>query len=138
MRAMKEVQAAINRKEIPMNSARNPLNKGLTAIRNHWQLYVIFLLPLAHVIIFKYIPIYGIQIAFKKWNPALGSVGSPWIGLKNFQQFFSSPDALRIILNTLRISLISLALSFPAPIILALAVNACDKVGFKKMVQMVT
>ena len=121
-----------------MNSARNPLNKGLTAIRNHWQLYVIFLLPLAHVIIFKYIPIYGIQIAFKKWNPALGSVGSPWIGLKNFQQFFSSPDALRIILNTLRISLISLALSFPAPIILALAVNACDKVGFKKMVQMVT
>ena len=138
MRAVKEVQAAINRKEIPMNSARNPLNKGLTAIRNHWQLYVIFLLPLAHVIIFKYIPIYGIQIAFKKWNPALGSVGSPWIGLKNFQQFFSSPDALRIILNTLRISLISLALSFPAPIILALAVNACDKVGFKKMVQMVT
>ena len=121
-----------------MNSARNPLYKGLTAIRNHWQLYVIFLLPLAHVIIFKYIPIYGIQIAFKKWNPALGSVGSPWIGLKNFQQFFSSPDALRIILNTLRISLISLALSFPAPIILALAVNACDKVGFKKMVQMVT
>ena len=107
-------------------------------MRNHWQLYVIFLFPLAHVIIFKYIPIYGIQIAFKKWNPSLGSVGSPWIGLKNFQQFFSSPDALRIIINTLRISLLSLALSFPAPIILALAVNACNKLRFKKTVQMVT
>ena len=107
-------------------------------MRNHWQLYVIFLFPLAHVIIFKYIPIYGIQIAFKKWNPSLGSVGSPWIGLKNFQQFFSSPDALRIIWNTLRISLLSLALSFPAPIVLALAVNACNKLRFKKTVQMVT
>ena len=121
-----------------MNNARDRLNKGLTAMRNHWQLYVIFLFPLAHVIIFKYIPIYGIQIAFKKWNPSLGSVGSPWIGLKNFQQFFSSPDALRIIWNTLRISLLSLALSFPAPIVLALAVNACNKLRFKKTVQMVT
>lgn len=138
MRLRKAVEVHTDGKETVMNSARNHLNKGLTAIRNHWQLYVIFLFPLAHVLIFKYIPIYGIQIAFKRWNPALGSVGSPWIGLKNFQQFFSSPDALRIIINTIRISLISLALSFPAPIILALAVNACGKVGFKKTVQMVT
>lgn len=138
MRLGKEVGEGIKRKETVMNSARNHLNKGLTAIRNHWQLYVIFLFPLAHVIIFKYIPIYGIQIAFKKWNPSLGTIGSPWVGMKYFQQFFSSPDAIRIIFNTLRISLIGLAFSFPAPVILALAVNACSKAGFKKTVQMVT
>jgi len=121
-----------------MNSGMIRAKKRLTMMRNHWQLYLIFLFPLAHVIIFRYIPIYGIQIAFKKWNPVLGITGSHWIGLKYFKQFFASPDAVRIIANTLRISLIGLALSFPAPIILALAVNACDRIGFKKTVQMVT
>lgn len=121
-----------------MNSGMIRAKKQLTMMRNHWQLYLIFLFPLAHVIIFRYIPIYGIQIAFKKWNPVLGITGSQWVGLKYFKQFFASPDAVRIIVNTLRISLIGLVLSFPAPIILALAVNACDRIGFKKTVQMVT
>ena len=107
-------------------------------MRNHWQMYLIILLPLLHIVIFKYIPIYGIQIAFRKWNPILGITGSQWVGLKLFEQFFSSPDAPRIIWNTLRISLIDLFIGFPMPIILALAVNACTAQKFRKTVQMVT
>ena len=114
------------------------LRKKFRMMANHWQLYLIFLFPLAHVIIFQYIPIYGIQIAFKKWNPILGITGSKWVGLKYFEQFFKSPDASRIIWNTLRISLIDLAIAFPMPIILALAVNACNSYRFRKIVQMIT
>lgn len=112
--------------------------KTFKMMRNHWQLYLIFLFPLAHIIIFKYIPIYGVQIAMKKWNPALGVEGSAWVGFRYFEQFFNSPDAPRIIINTLRISLIDLFIAFPMPIILALAVNACNRQRFRKTVQMVT
>lgn len=114
------------------------MQKKLRMMANHWQLYLIFLFPLVHIIVFKYIPIYGIQIAFKKWNPILGITGSKWVGMKYFIQFFNSPDAARIIWNTLRISLINLVLAFPMPIILALAVNACTSSRFRKTVQMVT
>ena len=114
------------------------VRKNLRMMRNHWQMYLIFLIPLAHIIVFKYVPIYGIQIAFKKWNPALGISGSNWIGVKFFEQFFHSPDAPRIIWNTFRISLIDLFLGFPMPIILALAVNACRAQRFRKTVQMIT
>ena len=119
------------------NSANN-IRKKLRIMANHWQLYLIFLVPLAHIIIFKYIPIYGIQIAFKKWNPILGITGSKWVGMKYFIQFFNSPDAARIIWNTVRISMINLALAFPMPIILALAVNSCNSPRFRKTVQMIT
>ena len=114
------------------------MKKTARQMLNHWQLYLIFLFPLAHIIIFKYIPIYGIQIAMKKWNPILGISGSEWLGFKYFEQFFRSPDAIRITLNTLRISIIELLLYFPSPIILALAVNACGRQRFRKTVQMVT
>ena len=117
---------------------KDHLKKNLRMMRNHWQMYLIVLLPLAHIFIFKYLPIYGIQIAFKKWNPILGITGSQWVGLKLFGQFFSSPDAPRIIWNTLRISLIDLFIGFPMPIILALAVNACGAQKFRKTVQMIT
>ncbi len=115
---------------------KDHLKKNLRMMRNHWQMYLIVLLPLVHIFIFKYLPIYGIQIAFKKWNPILGITGSQWVGLKLFGQFFSSPDAPRIIWNTLRISLIDLFIGFPMPIILALAVNACGAQKFRKTVQM--
>ncbi|MBQ4451910.1 MAG: sugar ABC transporter permease [Clostridia bacterium] len=117
---------------------KDHLKKNLRMMRNHWQMYLIVLLPLVHIFIFKYLPIYGIQIAFKKWNPILGITGSQWVGLKLFGQFFSSPDAPRIIWNTLRISLIDLFIGFPMPIILALAVNACGAQKFRKTVQMIT
>ena len=120
------------------SKSANHIRRKLRMMANHWQLYLIFLVPLVHIIIFKYIPIYGIQIAFKKWNPILGITGSKWVGMKYFVQFFNSPDAARIIWNTVRISMINLAFAFPMPIILALAVNACNSSRFRKTVQMIT
>lgn len=106
--------------------------------RKHWQLYVIFLLPLVHVIVFKYVPMYGMVIAFKKYNPVRGIIKSPWVGLKYFRQFFASPMSWSVIGNTLRISLSSLIWGFPAPIILAVALNECGNRFYKKTVQMIT
>ena len=108
------------------------------ALRNHWQMYLLFLLPLVHIIVFKYWPIYGIQIAFKKWNPLLGINGSKWVGFTHFEQFFNSPDALIYIWNTLRIAVMELVLGFTIPVFLAIAVNSCPSNGYKKTVQLVT
>ena len=107
-------------------------------MKMHWQLYAIFLLPLISLIIFKYIPIYGIVISFKSYNPVKGISGSQWVGMKNFRQFFLSPSSFTIIRNTLKISLFSLIFSFPFPVLLAVMLNECKMVRYRKTVQMVT
>lgn len=107
-------------------------------IKRHWQLYLIFLLPLAHTILFKYMPMYGITLAFKEFNPLLGIMGSPWVGMKYMNQFFASPYSLTIIGNTLKISVYALLAGFPIPILLAIALNEVSAKRFKKTVQMVT
>lgn len=107
-------------------------------VLRHWQFYLIILLPLAYVIIFNYVPMYGILMAFERFSPVKGIFGSPWVGLQNFQQFFSSPSSLNIIWNTLIIGLYSLIAGFPLPIILAVALNEVGSKKFKKTVQMVT
>lgn len=114
------------------------LQKKLRQMRRHWQLYLIFLLPLIHVLVFKYAPMYGIVIAFKRFNPVRGILNSPWVGFKYFEQFFSSPLSWTLILNTLRISTTSLIFSFPFPILLAVALNECGNLKYKKFVQMIT
>ena len=107
-------------------------------IKRHWQLYLLVLLPIAYIVIFKYIPMYGAQIAFRDFSPVKGIMGSDWVGLKNFSTFFDSPNFWVLIKNTLVISLYSLLVGFPAPILLALALNEIRNVKFKKWVQMVT
>ena len=114
------------------------LQRFLRQVRQHWQLYVIFLIPLLHVLIFKYGPMYGIIIAFKRFNPVRGIINSPWVGLKYFEQFFASPSSWQLIINTLRISVTSLIFSFPFPILLAIGLNECGNKFYKKTVQMIT
>lgn len=80
-------------------------------------------IPLAYIIIFHYLPIFGIQIAFKNFTPGKGIWGSDWVGFKHFEIFFKSYQFKRVITNTLRISFYSLAVNFPLPIILALMLN---------------
>jgi len=92
-------------------------------IKRHWELYLIFLLPLAHLILFQYVPMYGVQIAFRDFTITKGIAGSPWVGFKYFQQFFSAFQFQRVLLNTLSISFLSMALGFPMPILLAQAEN---------------
>ena len=107
-------------------------------IKRHWQYYVVFLLPLAFVIIFHYIPMGGLLLAFKRYSIRLGILRSPWAGMRYFDQFFTSPRFWELLKNTLGISVYSLAAGFPMPIILALALNEATSVRFKKSVQMIT
>lgn len=110
----------------------------LKVIKKHWQLYVILLAPITYIVVFQYVPMYGITLAFKDFSPSRGILGSPWIGIKYFTSFFNSPSFGTILLNTLFINIYSLAAGFPFPILLALAINEVKNRFFKKTVQMVT
>jgi putative aldouronate transport system permease protein len=90
---------------------------------------------LAVLIIFSYVPMYGILIAFKNYRVNLGILGSPWVGLQWFRQFFANPFALRTVRNTLVIGFYSLLFGFPAPILLALLFNELKNGRFKKTIQ---
>ncbi len=113
------------------------LHNGLVYITQHWQLYLFFLLPaLALTIIFKYIPMGGILIAFERYNPIRGVLGSEWVGLKHFSRFLSSPDFLSYLANTLKLSVFGMLWGFPVPIILAFLLNRIERTGVKKKVQL--
>ena len=95
----------------------------------------------AYYIIFKYIPMYGVVIAFKNYQPIdgfFGIISSPWAGLSNFRRFFSSIFFTRLLTNTLLISTYRLIFSFPAPIILAILINEVSARNFKRVVQTIT
>ncbi|GHV57078.1 sugar ABC transporter permease [Spirochaetia bacterium] len=104
----------------------------------YWQLYLFLLIPAVYIVIFSYIPMLGVQIAFKKFNIIGGIWGSPWVGLANFRKFFNSYTFIRVIGNTLRISLYDIVAGFPFPIIFALCLNTIDHRQFKKFLQTVT
>ena len=105
---------------------------------NNWQLYLMLLLPVIWLFIFCYLPMTGIQIAFKDFKIRQGIWGSSWVGFENFERFFTSYQFTRVLKNTLLISLYSLVASFPLPIVLALSLNVVRKAAYKKFVQMVT
>lgn len=114
------------------------MSKKLKYVKTNWQLYVVFLLPaLVLTIIFKYVPMGGILIAFKDYSAIQGVLGSPWVGFKYFRRFLSSPDFMRYLLNTLKLSLYGLLWGFPVPIILALLLNRVRQAGIKKNIQLI-
>lgn len=114
-------------------------NRSSTIIRmkKHWQLYLVILVPLLYIIMFKYVPMAGVQIAFKNYNFKQGIWGSDWIGFKHFASFLKSPNFSVLIKNTLGISLYALLLGFPIPILLALALNEVGS-KFRRFVQTIT
>ena len=107
-------------------------------MRKNWSLYLMVLPVLAFYLIFCYKPMYGAIIAFKQYTPGLGIWKSPWVGLANFRYFFSNPDFIRILSNTLRISLSLIIFGFPAPIILTLLFNEIGNKQFKRVAQSVS
>lgn len=113
---------------------KNDLKKRLVS---HWQLYVMLLIPVILTVIYKYIPMYGIQIAFRDYKASRGFTGSEWVGLQWFERFFSSPNCIRMIKNTVLLSFYSLLWSFPIPIVLALMINQLRFKRFKRTVQTV-
>lgn len=106
-------------------------------IRKNLGLYILVVIPIIYIIVFKYIPMYGVQIAFRDYAPAKGIMGSTWVGLKYFKKFVENYQFKQIVWNTMAISLYQLA-TFPFPIILALLLNYIRIQKFKKTVQMVT
>lgn len=117
---------------------RRTQNKTLMKIGKHWQLYLMLLIPIVYLLIFKYQPMYGVQIAFRDFNPALGIMGSPWRGMKHFINFFNSREFVRLLKNTILLGLYSMLVSIPCPILLAVALNEAKSRFFSKSVQMVT
>lgn len=129
-------------KGMVMNSrpnAKKSLRKRISVeVKRHWQLYLMLVLPVSYLIIFAYLPMGGAVIAFKDYSIRGGIWGSDWVGLKHFKNFFTTPDFRNLMRNTLALSLYSLIISFPMPILLALAINEMRGRHYKKIVQMVT
>lgn len=115
-----------------------PHKKSLgSRIADNWQLYLLLLIPVVLTVIYKYIPMYGIQIAFRDFKASRGMFGSEWVGLKWFERFFTAPTCGRMIKNTILLSLYSLLWGFPVPIILSLCINQLRFNRYKRVVQTV-
>ena len=118
---------------------RVPLRRRLLDnIRNHPLLYLLALPVAAYYIIFCYLPMYGVQIAFKYYSPRLGIWGSTWTGMENLKRFFESYYFWRLLRNTVGLSLYNLIVAFPFPILLALAFNEVKSPKLKKAVQTIS
>jgi putative aldouronate transport system permease protein len=133
----------VNELKVLQTSASPRIKPNLFAsacqkISKVWQLYVLISLPVLYLIVFKYVPMYGAQIAFKDFMVTKGIWGSEWAGLKHFERFVLSYDFWKIIKNTLVLNFYNLIAGFPFPILLALSLNYIRVRWFKKTVQMVT
>lgn len=110
--------------------------KGAWAyIKAHPWLYVLMLPGLAYLLLFNYYPMYGVAIAFQKFNFVKGIFGSQWIGLKNFKELFGSAQFAMVFKNSLELSLLRIFWTFPMPIFLALLLNEVRSMRFKRAVQ---
>ena len=106
-----------------------------TYLKRYWQLYALISLPLIYFIIFRYGPMYGVQIAFKDFNLFQGINGSEWIGFDAFREVFAMPDFYTTLRNTFMLNFLDLIVSFPAPIILAIMLYEVRFKWFKKVSQ---
>jgi ABC-type polysaccharide transport system permease subunit len=111
---------------------RNRIVKNL--IRNRW-IYLMILPGLLYILIYKYIPMYGLIISFQDYKPYKGILGSEWVGFKHFERLFLSPDFWMILRNTLMLFALQLFIYFPIPILLALMLNEVRSVLFKRTVR---
>lgn len=105
---------------------------------SNWQFWAIIALPVIYAVVFAYIPMGGIIIAFKDYSIRKGILGSDWVGLKYFVQFLTSPSSVTVIKNTVILGIYTLIVNFPIPILLAIGINEVRNIKFKKTVQMVT
>ncbi|MBQ6527209.1 MAG: sugar ABC transporter permease [Clostridia bacterium] len=111
--------------------------RKLLGIARNWELYLFLIPTVAYFLIFRYYPMYGIQIAFRNFKSTKGILGSQWVGLRNFERFFSATDFWQLLNNTLSVSIGTLLCSFPVPILLALLLNQLPSKRYKKIVQTV-
>ena len=113
-------------------------NKTLILMKRNWILYLFLVPAVVYIAIFMYAPMYGLVIAFKDFSASKGIMGSPWVGTKWFSTFFNAPRFWQILKNTLALSVYSLVVGFPLPVILALIINGIGNTRAKKFRQTVT
>lgn len=117
---------------------RKKIKKEVRSYTRNWVLYLFVVPAIVYYIVFHYIPLYGVQIAFQDYRVGQVFGESAWVGFKHFSKFFNSVWFETILKNTLTLSLLDLVLGFPLPIILALLLNEVKNVKFKKLVQTMT
>lgn len=110
----------------------------LALMCRHYQIYLLLLPTLTYFLLFKYAPMYGLQMAFRNYNTGLGIWNSAWVGLKYFERVLARPYFYQVLSNTLTISLTSLIVGFPLPVLFALMLNEMRGGFWKKTVQTVT
>ncbi|NHN31280.1 ABC transporter permease [Paenibacillus agricola] len=108
------------------------------SIRKNWDLYLLVVPVVLYFLLIKYLPMYGIQIAFKDFSAPRGIWGSEWVGMKHFIRFFNNYQFWTLIKNTMGISIFQILVAFPIPIFFALLVNEVSSKWFKKSVQSIT
>ena len=106
-------------------------------MKSNWQMYLMLLIPVAFVFIFKYAAYPGLRIAFMNYKPAKGYAGSAWVGIENFQKIFKDKDFIRALKNSLAFNFLDLIIGFPIPVILALLPNELRFPRYKKVSQTV-
>lgn len=111
------------------------LHANLAAIRKEKWLYIMLIPGIIYFIIFKYLPMWGVTFAFQDYMPSAGMFGSPWVGFKHFERFFTSPQFWLLFRNTLVFALLNLVFYFPYPIIVALLLNEVSCLWYKRSVQ---
>lgn len=122
-----------NRKKVQVPKGKKKNIKVL--IKNNWQLYVLILPAIIYFFVFNYLPMYGVQIAFKDYKITQGILGSKWVGFKHFTTFFDAYYFKRLLSNTLLLNLYGLLWGFPLPIILAIFLNRIRNDKMKRFVQ---
>lgn len=123
--------------KILLNHQKTKRKMYFKMIKDDWQAYVLIAIPILYFIIFKYIPMGGLIIAFKDYNIFEGFLGSKWVGLDVFKEVFATDEIFVVVRNTLMLNLLDLIFSFPAPIILAITLNELQNKHFKRLSQTV-
>src|SRR5690554_6184641 len=104
----------------------------------YWQLYVMLIIPFLYFLLFKYVPLFGNVLAFRRYRPGMGPFGTDWVGMQYFKRFWGDPAFWRAFRNTLVLSLLNLVINFPIPIFFAILLNEVHILPFKKVVQTVS
>ncbi len=121
--------------DVPILAEKLPLSQRIkNIITKQWQYHILLIPGIVLLIIFNYIPLYGLIIAFQKYNPAMG-FRSPWVGMQNFTYLFSQPNFVRTISNTLVIAIAKLALGIVVPVTVSLMLNEVQSTKFKRIAQ---
>ncbi|WP_240941001.1 sugar ABC transporter permease [Paenibacillus sp. HB172176] len=119
----------------PRLKGEGRLRRGIALMRRDKYLYVLILPGLLYFLMFKYIPIAGVAIAFQNYSPYLGFLHSEWVGWDHFHRFFTNDDFLLLFRNTMMINLLNLVFFFPLPIVMSLMLNEVRAEGYKKTIQ---